>query len=161
MGHVLCRQGGSKMAVDSFRASKNAKLIYDGGLSFSAFYSWPNYKQSIALAQTERQCCLQSLAVSIFIWLGVCKCRAAVSHAVLGPMYVTRSARWGSGVSLSPGSVVVKCLTDFLLCAIRFDEEDVSWHWFVFHGPLHFSHIFDRWLLSLCLCVCVLCVCTW
>ena len=55
-----------------------------------------------------------------------CKCRAAVSHAVLGPMYVTRTAQEGYWVSLCLWSVLVKCLTDFLLCEISFDDEDVS-----------------------------------
>lgn len=108
------------MTVDSFKALKNAKLIYDGGLlQLTELHSpLPDRKPMLLIKFSWNvfQC---------LFGLG-CKCGAAVCHAVLGPMYLTRTAPYGSWVSLCLCSVVVKCLTDILLCEVSFDDEVVS-----------------------------------
>lgn len=72
------RQGGSKAAVDSFKASEEPKLIYGGRLAVSARHSRPNDIQAnihqcldwAPILLLKRPPPLLG-RISVFIWLGV------------------------------------------------------------------------------------------
>lgn len=162
MGHVCCRQGGSKMAADGLKASKEKGG--GGGRQIDLWWTFCFSSSQLTELQTNIHSWVDRLPVlliklswDIFQYLfGLwSKFRAAVSHVALGPMYVP-------GMVKRPAPVL-----SMLSCDLRMHMNSVTrvffWWWrslskltcFWFHA-LFLSYLTDEGLIPyLCRAACL------